>query len=67
LELEASRGILSGVFGARLQEVDEMIWSRFKTEDKALEKRGYGLRSSGWKANTEPHIGRKKVIHDSFI
>ena len=34
MELEAAREILAEVFGVRLQEVDEMIGSRFEVEDK---------------------------------
>jgi len=32
-----------------------------------LEKKGYGFKSSGWKADIEPHIGHKTIIHDRFI
>jgi len=35
MELEAAREILAEVFGVRLQEVDEMIWSRFEAEDES--------------------------------
>ncbi|WP_119776575.1 hypothetical protein [Dehalobacter sp. MCB1] len=38
MELEAAREILAEVFGVRLQEVDEMIWSRFEAEDKGRPK-----------------------------
>ena len=34
MELEAAREILAEVFGVRLPEVDEMIWSRFEAEDE---------------------------------
>ncbi len=39
MELEAAREILAEVFGVRLSEVDEMIWSRFEAEDKGPEKK----------------------------
>ena len=38
MELEAAREILAEVFGVRLSEVDEMIWSRFEAEDTGPEK-----------------------------
>ena len=38
MELEAVREILAEVFGVRLSEVDEMIWSRFEAEDKMRPK-----------------------------
>ena len=38
MELEAAREILAEVFGVRLSEVDEMIWSRFEAEDKGPEE-----------------------------
>jgi len=38
MELEAAREILAEVFGIRLSEVDEMIWSRFESVDKGSNK-----------------------------
>ncbi len=40
MELEAAREILAEVFGVRLQEVDEMIWSRFVVEDEGSKDDG---------------------------
>ena len=40
MELEAAREILAEVFGVRLSEVDEMIWSRFEAEDMVSKEGG---------------------------
>lgn len=40
MELEAAREILAEVFGVRLSEVDEMIWSRFEAEDRGSKEDG---------------------------
>jgi len=40
MELEAAREILAEVFGVRLSEVDEMIWSRFGAEDEGSKESG---------------------------
>ena len=40
MELEAAREILAEVFGVRLAEVDQMIRSRFESEDVAVKEDG---------------------------
>ena len=40
MELEAAREILAEVFGVRLLEVDDMIWSRFEAEDEGSKEDG---------------------------
>ena len=40
MELQAAREILAEVFGVRLAEVDQMIRSRFETEDTSSKEDG---------------------------
>ncbi|RJE46828.1 hypothetical protein A7K50_12450 [Dehalobacter sp. MCB1] len=63
--MEAAREILAKVFGVRLSEVDEMIWIRLEAEDEAPEDGGYGLKSSGWKADVGSRTGRLRLIHNA--